>query len=152
MMIRIAILAALALAPSLASAQSSPLVGEWAVSMSVGTRVENDVQTDLVQTGSLTVVTEGDSLIATLKMQPPEGMPPRPPSRIAAKIAPGTVVFVLHSQAMLVTNGESTTRAATSTFTLSATGDALTGTVVRSIEGMDVPATPRPITGTRVKK
>jgi hypothetical protein len=149
-MLRIALL--LALTATSLSAQSHPLVGDWAVSLASGMRIENGVETPIMQSGSMKIVSQGDSLIATLTMQPVEGRPVRPPSRMAARTATGPSVFVLISQAMINVNGESSTKTATSTFTLTAKDDALTGTLMRVIEGMDVEATPQPVTGSRVKK
>jgi hypothetical protein len=149
---RLAFLIALALSAAPLHAQSHPLVGEWSVSLAVGLRNENGVETPIMQTGSMTIVSQGDSLIATTKMQPPEGMPARPPSRMAGKVGAGPVVFVLTSAANININGEVTVRTAVSTFTLTATGDAMSGTLARAIEGLEMPSTPQPVTGSRVKK
>lgn len=148
---RFALLLAIALAPGQLMAQSTPLIGAWSVTLAVGMRNENGVETPIMQTGSLKVTAEGDSLVAIMTMQPPEGMPPRPPSRMAAAAAATPAVFVLKSQAKLNMNGEEMTRTAVSTFTLTASGDSLTGTLTRVIEGVDYPSTPLPVTGTRVK-
>jgi hypothetical protein len=150
-MSRLALLLALALGPARLAAQAHPLVGEWTVTLAVGMRMENDVETPIMQTGTMSIVAQGDSLIATTKMQPPEGRPARPPSRMAAKAVAGAVTFVLTSQATINMNGEMSTRTATSTFVLTANADAMTGTLARTVEGMDMPATPLPVTGTRVK-
>jgi hypothetical protein len=149
---RLAFLCALALSAAPLHAQSHPLVGEWSVSLAVGLRNENGVETPIMQTGSMTIAAQGDSLIATTKMQPPEGMPSRPPSRMAGKAGAGPVVFVLTSSANINMNGEISVRTAVSTFTLTATGDAMTGTLARAIEGLEMPSTPQPVTGSRVKK
>jgi hypothetical protein len=143
---------ALALTSAPLHAQAHPLVGDWSVTLAVGMRLENDVETPIMQTGTMNVSSKGDSLIATVTMQPMEGRPARPPSRMATTTATGPLVFVLTSQATININGESSTKVATSTFTLSANADQLTGTLVRTIEGMDVAATPQPVTGSRVKK
>jgi hypothetical protein len=149
-MLRFALLLALVPAPLLA--QAHPLVGAWTVSFAVGMRMENGVETPIVQSGSMKIESKGDSLIATVAMQPIEGRPARPPSRMAAKIGSTPSVFVLTSQAMININGETTTKTATSTFTLSATADTMTGTLVRVVEGMDMEASPQPVTGSRVRQ
>jgi hypothetical protein len=149
LMLRFALILALAATPVFA--QSHSLVGDWAVSLAAGMRMENGVETPIMQAGTLKVVSQGDSLIATLAMPPVEGRPVRPPSRMAAKVGTGAHVFVLTSQATININGETSTKNVTSTFTLSATADALTGTVVRVLEGVDMPSSPQPVTGSRVK-
>ena len=118
--------------------------------MTVGSRIINDEETPIMQTGKMTVVQQGDSLIATLEMLPPEGMPARPASRMATKAAPGSVTFVHHGTAMISTNGEQKTSPSVSTFKFTVSGNALTGTVERRIEGMDISAAPQPVTGTRI--
>lgn len=151
-MSRLALLFALAMAPSQLTAQAPPIAGEWTVNLAVGMRNENGAETPIMQNGTLSITTQGDSLVAIMKMQSPEGAPPRPDSRMAAKLGTGPAVFVLTSQATLNMNGEKMVRTAVSTFTLTATGDVLTGTLSRTIEGVDFPSTPMPVTGARVKK
>ncbi len=150
-MSRLALLLALALAPAQLAAQASPLAGEWSVTLATGMRNENGIETPIMQTGALSITAQGDSLVAIMKMQPPEGAPARPPSRMAAKVGM-PAVFVLTSQATLNVNGERMVRTSVSTFTLTATGDVLTGTLSRTIEGIDFPSTPQPVTGSRVKQ
>ena len=147
---RVALAALVTFAPALLPAQSSPLVGRWNMSMTVGSRLINDEETQIVQTGKMTVIQQGDSLIATLEMQPPEGMPARPASRMATKAAPGPITFVHHGTAMISSNGEQKTSPSVSTFKFTVSGNALTGTVERRIEGMDISAAPQPVTGTRI--
>jgi hypothetical protein len=151
-MSRLAVLVALAIAPIAAGAQSSALVGAWAVSLPVGISNENGVVTPVMGTGTLNVTQTADSLIAILAVTPPAGMPARPPARMAARLSDASAVFVLTRQATITMNGETSTRATVSTFTLSAKGDALSGTVARKVEGIDdMPDTPQPLTGTRKK-
>lgn len=148
---RFALLLTLATAPGPLLAQASPLVGDWSVKMAVGSRNENGVETPIMAEGTMKITTVGDSLVAVVTMQPPPGAPARPPSRMAASAATSPAVFVLKSEAKLNMNGEQMTRMATSTFTLSSSGDALTGTLSRVIEGVDFPSSPMPVTGTRIK-
>lgn len=134
-----------------ASAQPNPIVGTWSVSYVAGTRMENGAATNIPGTGKLIVQVQGDSLIARLVPDPIEGTP-RPESRMAAKTGAGTVVFVQRGAARLNINGEQKEVTSISTWTLTAKGDALDGTLERRIEGMDTPTRgPQPVTGTRVR-
>ena len=144
-------LAVLALiVPGLVSAQSHPLVGEWKVSVPAGMRVEDGEPTYMMATGVMTVSSTGDSLIAIMKMEPLEGMPPRPATRLAAKLVPGKVLFSLTSEAKVNVNGEESTMKAVSTFVLDAVGDQLVGTVTREIDGV-AGMKDQPVKGTRTK-
>ncbi len=145
--------AALALmAPGRAEAQASPFVGRWAVEITAGMRIENDEPTALRAKATLAIVETGDSLVATLTIEPNENVPPRPPARFAAaKVAGNAVTFVQRSEARLNANGEERTAWMVSTWALTVTGDALNGTVNREIEGgMGPGMPPQPVTGTRV--
>lgn len=141
----------LAVAPARLTAQSPALVGVWSVTFAAGMRNEGGVETPIMQSGSLKITAEGDSLVAVMTMQPPPGMPARPSSRMAALASATPAVFVLKSQARLNMNGEELTRTAISTFSLKASGDSLSGTLTRVIEGIDFPSSPMPVTGTRSK-
>jgi len=102
--------------------------------------------------GSLVFSAVGDSIIGTLTVEPPDGAPARPPARLAAKAAAGPLAFTQRSTARINMNGDESTRNVTSTFTLQASGDTLTGTVVREVEGMDdAMGGPQAVSGTRVK-
>ncbi len=127
------------------------MVGVWSVSFAAGMRNEGGVETPIMQSGSLKITAEGDSLVVVMTMLPPPGMAPRPASRMAALASATPAVFVLTSQAKLNMNGEEMTRTATSTFSLKASGDSLSGTLTRVIEGIDFPSSPMPVTGTRSK-
>lgn len=148
---RFALLLTALVLPRLAHAQSHPLVGEWSVSYVGGMRIENGERTPMTVKGVLTVATEGDSLIATLKTEPMEGQPARPPARFAGKSTAGKVTFIQRSEATLNMNGEAMKRTAISTYILEATADTLTGTLARQIEGLDIPIEPQPFNGTRAK-
>jgi hypothetical protein len=144
---------ALLLVPTLLSAQSaSPLVGAWNVDVPAGVRIEDGEPETIFARGTLDVVALGDSLIGTLKVQPPSGMPARPPARLAAKAVPGPATFVNHGEATINANGVETKHASTSTFSLEAKGDSLHGTVTRIIEGVESPLSqPQRVTGVRAK-
>jgi hypothetical protein len=133
------------------SAQAHPIVGSWKVSFAAGTRIENGTPTTITGTGKLIVQLQGDSLIARLIPDPIEGAT-RPESRLAAPTGAGTVVFLQRGTARVNNNGEEKEVTSISTWTLTATGDALEGTVERRLEGMDVPSRgPQPVSGTRLK-
>ncbi len=146
---RYALLLALLVSPRLVHAQSHPLVGEWDVSYVGGMRIENGERVPVMVKGTLSITLQGDSLVAVLAAEPQEGLPARPPARFAARRADGKVTFVYKSEATLNMNGEQSKRTAISTYEMEATADALSGTVVRTIEGLDFPATPEPVTGKR---
>ena len=130
---RILAIAALAVTtPFAARAQANPLVGKWEIEFPGPVRIENgDVQVTPAR-GTLEIRQQGDSLIATLTVAPMEGMPPRPPSRMAAAAANGSATFVSKTQARMNFNGEETVHEIVNTWALHAAGDALDGTLARS--------------------
>lgn len=145
----LAAIAVIACAPLTAQAQSA-FTGRWDIAFVGGMRMENDESTPIMVKGLLTITETADSLIATLKVTPPEGMPERPASRFAAAKPSGSAVsFVQRSQATLNTNGEERTVTAISNWSFTVTGDALTGTVTRELEGMMGGMPASPVTGTR---
>jgi hypothetical protein len=144
--------AGLIMLPTLARAQSHPLVGKWDVELVAGQRIEDGVSTSVKAKGTLEIVQQGDSLIGTLTTVPVEGMPQRPPARLAGKRIDGTMTFVSVSEGTLSGNGESLTFQAISTWSLTATGDSLQGSVTRELVGVSMPAMgAQPVTGTRVR-
>jgi hypothetical protein len=146
------LLAAITL-PAVAAAQSHPLLGAWNVTVPSGMRIENGQPTTIMSNGTMTVTSVGDSLIAMLDVEPPEGMPKRPPRRLAGLRAAGAVTLTYLAEAkMMSSNGETLTRTAISRFTLTAAGDALTGTITREVEGVPgMGMAGEPVTGTRAK-
>lgn len=149
---RRAIVLALTLSSSALAAQQHPLAGIWQLSYPAGVQIENGVRTVLMGDAELTIQAQGDSLIATLAYESRPDLPSRPPSRMAAKAGAGPVVFVQRSTATLNTDGNEREAVAVSTWTLSATGDAIEGTVERRIEGFpEGDQTPQPVKGTRQK-
>lgn len=132
-------------------AQANPLVGSWKVSFAAGTRVENGTATTITGTGKLIVQVQGDSLVGRLIPDPIEGAT-RPESQMAALNGAGKAVFVQKGKANVNMNGESKEVTSISTWTLTANGDTLEGTVERRLEGMDAPSRgPQPVSGTRIK-
>ena len=132
-------------------AQNNPIIGSWKVSYVAGTRFENGTPTVINGTGKLVVQVQGDSLIARLIPDPIEGAA-RPESRLTAPSGSGKVVFISSGKAQVNTNGEVKEVTSISTWTLTANGDELSGTVERRIEGLDAPSRgPQPVSGTRIK-
>jgi hypothetical protein len=132
-------------------AQNNPIVGSWKVTYAAGTRVENGAATTVTGTGKLIVQSQGDSLIARLVPDPVEGST-RPELRLAAPGGAGKVVFISKGKATVNMNGDAKEVTSISTWTLTAKGDALDGTVERKLEGMEAPSRgPQPVSGTRIK-
>jgi hypothetical protein len=133
-------------------AQQSPLAGAWKVTYPAGMRIENDVATPIMATGSLTVQPAGDSLIATLTTDRAPDMPARPPLRLAAKSGSAEATFIGNSKATINVNGAEHEAAVVSTWVLRAQGDSLSGTVARKIDSPEAgPQEARPVTGVRKK-
>lgn len=141
----------LAVTPLAMHAQSHPLAGKWTIEYAGGMRIENDTPTPIMAKALLTITVAGDSLVATLLMEPNPNLPPRPEARFAAlKTAGSEVVFMQRSEARLNMNGEEQVATAVSTWTLKADGETMSGTIGRRIEGMDLPMPPaQPVTGRR---
>lgn len=152
LVVAVSILALTSWAGPVQAQGAHPLVGAWNVSIPAGTRIENGVPSVIRGTGKLTVELVGDSLVVLLAVDPVEGMPARPPVRFAAKAGPGAVEFIHRSSAHININGNEQDAVSISTWSLSATGDALTGSVSRRVEGFEMPsAGPQPVSGTRVR-
>lgn len=135
------------------AAQSNPLVGKWDIDFPGGARIENGEVTTLMAKGTLEIVVQGDSLIATLNVIPSAEIGARPPSRLAARRTDGEATFVQKSQARMNVNGEESVHEITTTWALHAAGDALEGTLARSgaMEMMGGAVPPQPVKGTRAK-
>ena len=148
---RLALAAAVLLAPLATQAQAHALAGRWTIEYAGGVRLENDVPTVILAKALLTITEVGDSLVATVRMEPNAELPSRPEARFAAlRIAGNQVTFTQRSEAKLNMNGEEHVAIAVSTWTLMAPGDTLSGTLGRQLEGMDMPMPPpQPITGRR---
>jgi hypothetical protein len=139
------------LVPTIATAQTHPLVGTWNVSVPVGVRIENGEPTPITSTGTMSVTAVGDSLIAMLDLQAPEGMPKLPARRMAGVRRTGEVLLTYIAEAKMYTpDGTTQTNKAVSRFALTVAGDTLRGTVAREVEGMPG-MDPQPVTGTRAK-
>jgi hypothetical protein len=148
---RLALATLLALSPVVARAQAHPLAGKWNIEYAGGMVMENGEPTPILAKALLTITEVGDSLVATLKMEPNPVLAPRPEGRFAAlKVAGNEVTFKQRSEAKLNMNGEEHTTTAISTWNLKVVGDAMTGSLGREIEGMEMQMPPpQPVTGTR---
>ncbi len=143
---------ALLIAPTIAHAQAHPLSGKWSVEYAAGMRIENETPTPIIAKAALTVESVGDSLIATLVTEPTADLPPRPPVRLATRRVDGKVSFVQRTTLRMNRDGEETSPPATITWQLEVSGDAISGTIERKIEGMEMPGgPPATLKGTRVK-
>jgi hypothetical protein len=145
-----ACLALVVSAPPLA-AQTHPLAGRWQIDYVRGKRIENGDETIIRGAATLTLELRGDSLVGTLERPASPEQPAPTPQRFAAKPTATGAVFVVKTVMTNNNNGEITTREAVMAWTLRATGDALEGTLLFSIPGMDMGAEPTPVSGTRIK-
>lgn len=148
-------LAALALAVAVAplQAQSNPLLGKWTIEYARGMRVENDVATPVMGTGTLTIVQDADSLLGTIDGSPRPDGTMAPATKLGGRLNNGSAVLISKSKARVNMNGEMSEIDITVTWTLSAAGDALSGTLLRKVgvasPMADAPASP--VKGTRIK-
>lgn len=145
-----AVAAASMTSTTLVLAQSAnPLLGQWSISYERGRRMENGEVTPIMGTAELSIVQQGDSLVATIQPAArPDGTKP-PASTFSGRLTPAGAVFVQEQMATLNENGVESRRKMTLTWTLNAAGDALTGTLARELPGMEG-APPAPVKGTRV--
>lgn len=149
--------AALLIAPLLlpnraATAQiPHPLVGRWSVEYERGRRIENGETTPIMGTGRFTIEQRGDSLVAVFEAgQRPDGTVPPPVTLTAPATAP-EVTFTQQQLATITINGEQQERRVTLTWTLTASGDTLVGTLRREMPALPEPLPPTPVTGTRLR-
>jgi hypothetical protein len=128
-----------------------PLVGTWSIEYERGRRVENGEVTPIMGTGRLTIEQRGDSLVATFAPPArPDGTVP-PPSTTSARIATPEVVFTQEQSVTINMNGEEQVRRITLTWSLTASGDALSGTLRRDLPMSPEPLPPTPVKGTRLR-
>ena len=138
-------------APRLAAQPGGELLGKWDIEYARGQRIENDVVTNIMAKGKITIVQSGDSLLATLESPPRPDGTPVPNATLAGRLSGGSVVFVQKQKVQLNMNGEMQSADAVVTWTFKASGDVLSGGIVREIPGMAPAGASVPITGTRVK-
>lgn len=147
----VALSAVILCASGLRAQAAHPLVGKWTIEFQRGQSMENGTVTPIMGTGDLVIVSAGDSLKATLTVGPrPDGSLP-PPAVMTGVLSGGKAVFVHKTTAQLNMNGEQRTAEAITTWTFSAVGDALAGTMARELPGLmlQVPMEPSPVKGKR---
>lgn len=157
--LRAALVAAAVIVPASASpsyAQGTPaLVGNWTVTYERGRRFENGEATPIMGEAKLQLVASGDSLLATLAPGArPDGTTP-PPATFGGRVTGDSAVFVQKQKVTMNMNGEETTRDIVLTWVLRASGDALSGTLARTIPGMEAmegAGGASPVKGTRVAR
>ena len=108
----LALSALIFLSPLVARAQSNPIVGKWSIEFAAGMRIEDGVPTVLMAKGTLTIAADGDSLVATLHVEPSAEIPARPDARFTTRMHTGTVIFEQHSQALLAVFNEAAAKRA----------------------------------------
>jgi hypothetical protein len=146
-----ALLSAAALFPaSHVQAQApNPLVGKWSIEYERGRRMENGETTTIMGKATVTITASGDSLIATIQPEPRPDGSAAPPSTAGGRMGAAGATFVQQQMATINMNGEVREQQITLTWTLQASGDALTGTLQRTMPGMAEPLPPAPVKGTR---
>ena len=150
------ITSALALATIVAAPMTAqgtnPVVGKWDIEYERGRRVENDVPTPIMGKGTLTIVQQGDSLVATLEPGPRPDGSASPPSTAGGRMTAAGAVFAMKRSATMNTNGQMSIQELTLTWTLQASGDTITGTMKMEMPHEDEPAAASPVKGTRAAK
>jgi hypothetical protein len=147
-----ALAVALTLTPP-ATAQSRPVLGTWSIEWELGRRVENEDVQIIKATGTLTLKTVGDSVLATVTVASrSDGMPAPKPYTMSGKLTTDGAALSQVQQMRMNVNGEETVHEARVTWRVTATGDALSGEIEREMPGMMAAGgPPTRITGTRVK-
>jgi hypothetical protein len=148
-LIRYAAAATVVLFAATASAQSGTLVGTWQVEYQRGLRNENGEITPVMGKGTLTLEQRGDSLIGQLVSIPGDDGRQAPPMTLAARASGASATLISTSNARINMNGDERVVKSTLTWELTANGDTLTGTMKRSMEGMEMGSEPTPVRGTR---
>lgn len=146
-----ALVLGLTVAAATASAQANPLVGRWTVEYQRGMRNENGEMTPIMGTATLTLEQRGDSLVGSLAPAAGDQGNAPPAQPFAARAGVGGTTFVVKTQARLNMNGEIVMKDMTLTWELSASGDALSGTLKRVMQDANFSAEPSPVKGTRLK-
>jgi hypothetical protein len=137
---------------ALQAQQRQPLVGVWHIGYPVGMRLENGVAEPIMATGTLTIAARGDSLVGELVTDSTPGLPRHAPTHLLGRPGVGEAVFTSSSKVTVNVNGNRSQGTAVSTWTLRASGDTLSGSVERKLEGVEAPPQePGRVTGTRRK-
>lgn len=136
-----------------ATAQTShPVLGTWTIEYERGRRVTDGEATPIMGTGTLTISVQGDSLVATLAgVLRPDGTP-APPATMGGRLNGDAAVLTQKQTVQININGDASPREITVTWTLSAQGNELTGSMARDIPGAPIPMGPAPVKGKRVTR
>jgi len=134
-----------------AIAQSHPIAGTWTIEYVRGVRHENGEVSSIMGTGKLELTQRGDSVVGTLTPVVDAGTPAPPTLALAGRITGDGASLTSASTARVNMNGDEQIVKVTMTWELNAAGDALSGTMKRVVEGMDMPSDPGPVKGTRAK-
>jgi hypothetical protein len=141
-----------AAAPQTAVAQAAPIVGTWNIEWEFGRQFTSGGSTALIAKGTMAVSASGDSLLAVVTMTSRgDGGTPRPPVTFGGRRTDKGATFVQRSVSIVNVNGDEQKQESTATWTLTATGDMLSGDIARSIPGMVEGMPAAPIKGTRAK-
>ena len=89
--------------------------------------MENGQRSVAMVKGTLRVQSEGDSLVAIVRLVPDPGEAPRPETRMTARRVDGPVTFQRKAIATTLVNGEERKVEILTNWTLTARGDALEG-------------------------
>ena len=147
----------LAVALVLASVQQSdphPLEGIWKISFPWHIEVVNGVVTPTMEAGELRVEVKGDSLIAVVARMPTADSPtPRPIRLSALRAGTPAITFETRDQVTVSSpDGGERSMTAISIWTLEPSGDQLSGTLERRLEGAPTRGHgPLPLTGSRAR-
>ena len=134
------------------SSKADAVVGAWDIEYARGQRVENGEVTNMMAKGRIVIAISGDSLVATLDQPPRPDGSAVPRAVLGGRIVDGKATFVQKQTAQINLNGDVQSRTVMVTWSMTAAGDTLTGTVDRNMPGMEMmKVDPAPLTGTRHK-
>jgi len=149
---RLTAVAVFATVASPAAAQSHPLAGAWTIEYQRGLSNENGEITAIMGTGRLDLAVKGDSLVGTLTPVAGPNAPAAPkPVPLGGVIKGNGATLIAKSTARVNMNGDEQIVNMTMTWELVASGDTLSGTMLRVTEGHDMGAAPSAVKGTRAK-
>ena len=126
--------------------QEHPLVGTWKITYPWHIDVVNGVVKPVMETGELRVQARGDSLTAEVVRNGARTI------RIAARKGAEETVFVARDSVTLTTPSGARPMIAVSTWILKVSGDRLSGSLQRRLEGAGGPDVgPQPLSGQRLE-
>jgi hypothetical protein len=131
-------------------AQAPALVGKWSIEYERGRRMENGETTIIPGKATLMIAQSGDSLLATFDTGPRRDGSTAPPSTVGGRMTPDGAVFVQQQTATINMNGDAQERQITLRWTLQAEGDVLTGSLARTLPGMENGPPSAPVKGSRI--